>query len=205
MYDKVTNFLSNLYQSFYPSHPTIDTLLKTELGINTEKVSQHYAYDGLPGYNNGICGGLSTNHILEQLKSKEFSAQNPFNRSDNFSKSAQLQSSDLNRSCPDFIKYPAMLMSRLPSEQDMDELVDNSTMQASLNHFVNQSHYDGRSRGCLVTTKIRRNPFSGSKISDAHTFSMTIQKSNGQLGCTALDSNLFFTSAHETHLFVGKM
>ena len=193
MYALIENFVKPAYNYCFPTYLSVDELLTERPHITIESVSQYKAYGKLAGNDGGVCGGLSTMHILKQLQSKE--TTNPFNHENNYKQSLEVQTKH-----PDVAhrwKYPVHLKNRLPNGEELiNTPVNNSTeLQEHLEICVKNSHEDKYSRGVLFFSDTRRNPHDGSDFRGNHAYSLTVQQMNGIPTCTALDSNLFFARA----------
>lgn len=193
MYALIENFVKPAYNYCFPTYLSVDELLTERPHITIESVSQHKAYSKLAGYDGGVCGGLSTMHILKQLQSKE--TTNPFNQENNYKQSLEVQTK--NSDVAHRWKYPTHLKYRLPNGKELINIQVNNTseLQEHLEICVKNSQKDKYARGVLFFSDIRRNPYDGSGITGNHAYSLTVQQVNGIPTCTALDSNLFFARA----------
>lgn len=158
-----------------------------------ERVSQNQLYSKNPGYNGGICAGLSIQHILMQLQGKNMEIINPFNRKDTYSKSLELQ--NIYPHIPDRFKYPTILENRLLAKEIISRSVNICSLKDLLEQILVVSQQDKYSLGILIFSEIRRNPFNGNSLIGAHSLSLTIQNDNETTICTACDSNIFFAGA----------
>lgn len=182
-----------LYNYLFPAYYSVNDILKASTDVHVEHVSQYSSYGERSGYNGGVCAGLSTQHILMQLRAKDAEVTNPFHQRDNYTQSLELQNTS--PSIPDRFKYPTILESRLQAREEISQPVDANLLKDSLEQSLAATQRDKHSRGILIFSEIRRNPYNGAGVTGGHALSMTIQHDNEEPVCTACDSNIFFAKA----------
>jgi hypothetical protein len=173
-------------------YPSFKQILENDANVSVIPVSQH------PYTNketeNGICLGLGTIHLLNQLQSTI--PHNPFDHP------AEMQEArDLQIACRYLLNHRNVLEKKLPihDKKNKERLphVTLSTLNNKLLKKIEEVKNDEISRGTYIAARINRNPENGQKLEDSdidHSTTMTFQKHRGELFCTGLDSNFFFAS-----------
>lgn len=187
-------------------YPTYSDIMKESQNLKVQRVSQAEYLDRVDNQSNGICGGLSTTHIVSQLSAKDGVIINPFESEALLDRGYQLQYQT---------KYGMRLSSMqtfLQEAIDMDLPVKNTNKnvnvvrhdkfqyektEKSLKRKIEKTSQDKNSRGTYIGARVTRNPTNGNHISEdaRHALSMTTQYHKGELHCTGMDSNFFFAHA----------
>lgn len=171
-------------------YPSYSDLLREDVDVTVEKVSQEKSFGTKEGFNNGMCAGLSTIHILRQLRSKHGNTENPFKNPETFQKSSSIQNNCHDEACLiDVIEKELSL----PLKEKSFKCNPTHSLEQRLKEEVIKSQQDGAKRGLLIGLDAKRFAKSGRPASGGHMLSMTIQSESGEVYCTGMDSNIFFS------------
>lgn len=187
-------------------YPTYSHLMQETQHLKVQSVSQGEYLDRVDSQSHGICGGLSTIHIIAQLAAKEGEIINPFESEELLDRGYKLQytvTHGINQTS----------MQKLLNEvSDVHLPVKNIKKNAKtvygdkyqyektenvLKRKIEKISLDKNSRATYIGALVRRNPKSGEPLAQTgrHAFSMTAQYHNDELHCTGMDSNFFFAHA----------
>lgn len=158
-------------------------LMKEYDGMKIEPVSQH-KFSNREGYNGGICFGLSSMHILQQLQSTS-GPRNPFKAFYTVDDSFKFQTKNNHRET---------MLDRARVEHVIKPI--DGELEDALNKTIHATAEDGIGRGTVIIGN-KSNRYSTPEMKTGHAVSMTVQKNNGKLSCTGLDPNFFFAKAGE--------
>ncbi|MBA2710010.1 MAG: hypothetical protein H0U57_05425 [Tatlockia sp.] len=184
-------------------------ILKSEDNLKIKRVCQesYLAQSKITLVSGGICGGISTVHIITQLSAKQGEVINPFDNQDLMQKSANVQyeGSKTPHSGTGFKLILEKELSLRKKRIRPEFCFHESERKNFINQFENklkdkieETSKDKKGRGIFIGTVINKLPTSDQKIYGAHAISMTTQiDQNNNLYCTGLDSNFFFASAKD--------
>jgi len=187
-------------------YPPYSELMKENPNLKMQSVSQGEYLNRVDNQSHGICGGLSTIHIISQLSAKKGEIINPFESEALLDKGYKIQykkGHGANR---------AFMQKLFDEMQDMKIPVKNANKKAkivncdkfqyeetekSLKRKIEKTSQDKNSRGTYIGARIRRNPKTGKPVSQnaRHALSITMQYHEDYLYCTGMDSNFFFAQA----------
>lgn len=152
--------------------------------------------------NKGICGGLSTIHIEQQLQEKSSKAINPLASQTFIRRSVLMQEKVENRTTGwqqlTFWQQEIAQSLSLNDMRPIRHFPGDFNLERKLNRKVARTLVDHQSRGVLIGAETQRDIGDGARLKQAkgHAVSVTTQLQQGELLCTALESNSFFGEAH---------
>lgn len=167
-------------------YPSYDDLMKEDEDVQVRPVDQSEIK--VVNINGGICGGLSVRHITSNLTSDDFTPKNPFDNDDEIRKSAQIahDCDDMAKCFDEFLKKDSNLTTG-PLES-----INNKSLLDELNKTIQKTIEDKKARGVYIGGDCSRSAKFGTPLSGGHAVSLTVKNHDGELSCTALNSNMFF-------------